>query len=443
MHNIWLIILREYITRVRKKSFILMSLLGPLLMAGIIVFSFWLNLEESENQKILVVDDNFPLYADLKDSKTIDYEVVELSLDKGLALLDASDYTALLYLNKKVLNNHAGQLYFKKTPSFRVQRSIEETIQQHTEIYNLKDFNISETDYRRLKKPFTIIPLKYDGENSTKTDILPAMVGWVFGIVIFMAVFLYSVQVMRGVIEEKTNRIVEVIISTVKPTQLLLGKIIGVGAVGITQFIIWAIVAGTAITVGQTIIMANTFNIETIAQQGGMTNEIQAKMLEENSINLTEFSKDDNVFNSLNRVNFPLMFGMFIFYFLGGYLLYSALMAAVGSAADNDTDTQQFVLPVTLPLMAAYIVSFSMFNNPESDIIVWMSIIPFTSPIIMIMRIAFGIEAGDIWQVYLSMFLLVVTFMIMVWTSAKIYRVGILMYGKKITLKDLVKWIRH
>ena len=442
MHNIWLIIKREYSTRVKKKSFILMSLLGPIIMAGIVIFSFWLNIEESENQKILVVDDNYPIYADLKDTKVIDYDVVDISLDKGLALLDASDYTALLYLNEKVLVNHAGQLYFKKTPSFRIKRSIEEAVQQHTEIYNLKDFNISETDYRRLKKPFTLVSLKYDGKDSSQTDIVPAMVGWIFGIIIFMAVFIYSVQVMRGVIEEKTNRIVEVIISTVKPTQLLLGKIIGVGAVGITQFIIWAILTGTAITIGQSVIMSNTLNAEMIAQQGGMTNQMQQQMIEENSINLAEFSKDDNVFNSIARVNFPLMFGLFIFYFIGGYLLYASLMAAIGSAADNDTDTQQFVLPTTFPLMLAYIVSLSMFNNPDSEIIVWMSIIPFTSPIIMIMRVAFGIESADIWQLYLSMFLLITTFLVMVWISAKVYRIGILMYGKKITFKDLLKWIR-
>jgi ABC-2 type transport system permease protein len=442
MSKTWLIIKREYLTRVRKKSFIIMSLLGPLLLAGVVIFSFWLNIKESDNQKIIVVDDNYPMFQGIDDTKYIDFEVQNISLDKALALLDVSDYTGVLYIPSNILNGHIAQLHFKKTPSVNIQRAIEQKCQQIIEMEKLEDFNIRESDYKRVKSPFYIQTLKFDGVNSTESDVLPAMVGWVFGIIIFMAVYLYSVQVMRGVIEEKTNRIVEVIISTVKPTQLLMGKIIGVGAVGLTQFVIWAFLSATGITIGQSVIMSQVYTTENVLSAENMTPAVQQQMLEENKLNFSEFSKDDNIFNSISRINFPLMLGLFIFYFIGGYLLYASMMAAVGSGADNDTDTQQFILPITFPLMLAYIVSISMFSNPESDIIVWMSIIPFTSPIIMIMRVAFGIESGDLWQVYLSMALLVATIALTVWASSKIYRIGILMYGKKLNYRDLIKWIK-
>lgn len=443
MSKTWLIIKREFSTRVRKRSFIIMSLLGPLLLAGVVVFSFWMNVKDSEDQKIIVVDSTYPLFKDIENTRTIEFEVMEVSLSKALALLDVSDYTGVLFIPDNILNSHGAQLHFKKTPSTNVQRIIERKCQQIIEIKNLSNFDISKADYLRLKSPFYLQTLKFDGDESKETDMLPAMVGWLFGIIIFMAVYLYSVQVMRGVIEEKTNRIVEVIISTVKPTQLLIGKIVGVGAVGLTQFLIWGILSVVGIGIGQSIVMSQVYTTDNVISEQTMTPNIQQEVLADNKVNFTEFSKDDNIFKSISRVNFPLMLSLFLFYFLGGYLLYASMMAAIGSGVDNDTDTQQFILPITFPLMIAYIASISMFNNPESDIIVWMSIIPFTSPIIMIMRVAFGIESGDLWQLYLSMALLIGSIAIMIWVSSKIYRVGILMYGKKLTYRDLLKWIKQ
>jgi ABC-2 type transport system permease protein len=233
-------------------------------------------------------------------------------------------------------------------------------------------------------------------------------------------------------------------ISSVKPFQLMLGKILGVAAVGLTQFVIWISLTLSILAVGQSIIIGTTYDASKLSETTVMTDNVRNSMLaNEDAINLTKFSKEDNFFNRLNRVNFPLMLGMFLFYFLGGYLLYSAMMAAVGSAVDNDTDTQQFILPITFPLLLAYISSFSVFSNPSSPIAVWMSIIPFTSPVIMLIRISFGIEAADLWQVWLSMFLLVATFILMVWISAKVYRTGILMYGKKPSFREMFKWIRY
>lgn len=443
MNKTWLIIKREYFSRVKKRSFIIMSLLGPLIMAGVIVFSLWLSLEESENQKILVVDDSYPLFKDLEGGELIQYEVQPIELEQALERMNTSDYTAVLHIPGDVYKVKRGLLYFKKQPSFRIQRLMEENLQQYIEIFKLKEFDFTETDYRKLKAPISLVTMKYDGEsgNAQETDMLPAIVGLVFSVLIYMFVFIYSVQVMRGVIEEKTSRIIEVIISSVKPFQLMLGKIIGVGGVGLTQFLIWIFLTIAIVITSQAVLIGDKYEASNITQTVSMTDEVREQLDQENAISLTELSKDDNLFNKIGRINFPLMISLFLFYFLGGFFLYSAMMAAVGSAVDNDTETQQFVLPITFPLLLSYIVAFSIFDNPSSPIAVWMSMIPFTSPVIMMIRVAFN--SVTIWEIALSMSLLVITFIFMVWVSARVYRTGILMYGKKASLSEIIKWIRY
>jgi len=420
-----------------------MSLLGPLIMAGVLTFALWTSLEESEDQKVLVVDDNYPFFENLDGSSKLTYNIMDVSLTQGEALLEVSDYTALLYLPKNILQSKSGQLIFKKQPSIKVQRQIEQNIQQYLELSKLKEFNISEVDYRRLKAPFDLLTFQFKGAGAEaeETNILPAIVGLVFGILIYFFIFMYSVQVMRGVIEEKTNRIIEVMISSVKPFQLMMGKIIGVGAVGLTQFALWILLTIVLAVGGQFAILANKYDASQVKTP--MTELVQQQVDQEQALNLTQLSQKDNLFNKIRRVNFPVMIAVFLFYFLGGYLLYSALMAAVGSAVDNDTDTQQFIFPITFPLLLAYILSFSVFENPSSDMAVWLSIIPLTSPVIMMIRVAVGIESADMWQVYLSMALLIGSFLGAVWMSGKIYRVGILMYGKKPTLREILKWINY
>lgn len=442
-NKIGLIIKREYFTRVRKKSFILMSVLGPLIMAGVLTFALWTSLEQSEDQKILIIDDNYPFFESLEGSSKLTYNVMDISLSKGEALLEISDYTALLYLPKNILQSKSGQLIFKKQPSIKVQRQIEQNIQQYLELSKLKEFDISESDYRRLRAPFNLLTFQFKGtgNEAKETNMLPAIVGLVFGILIYFFIFMYSVQVMRGVIEEKTNRIIEVMISSVKPFQLMMGKIIGVGAVGLTQFALWILLTITLAIGGQFLLLGNKYDASQI--NAPMTELVKEQVEQEQTINLNQLSQEDNLFNKIRRINFPVMIAVFIFYFLGGYLLYSALMAAVGSAVDNDTDTQQFIFPITFPLLLAYILSFNVFENPSSDMAVWLSIIPLTSPVIMMIRVAIGIESADMWQVYLSMALLIGSFLGAVWMSGKIYRVGILMYGKKPSIREILKWLNY
>ena len=442
-NKIGLIIRREYFTRVRKKSFIIMSLLGPLIMAGVLTFAMWTSIEESDDQKILVIDDNYPFFEKLDGSDKLSYSIMDISLPKGDALLEVSDYTALLYLPENILQSKSGQLIFKKQPSIKVQRQIEETVQQYLEISKLKEFDITEGDYNRLKAPFNLLTFQFKGvgAEAEETNMLPAIVGLVFGILIYFFIFMYSVQVMRGVIEEKTNRIIEVMISSVKPFQLMMGKIIGVGAVGLTQFALWILLTLVLALGGQFLVLGDKYDAAQVKTP--MTDMVQQQVDQEQSLNLTRLSQKDNLFNKIRRINFPVMIAVFMFYFLGGYLLYSALMAAVGSAVDNDTDTQQFIFPITFPLLLAYILSFNVFENPSSDMAIWLSIIPLTSPVIMMIRVAIGIESADMWQVYLSMALLIGSFIGAVWMSGKIYRVGILMYGKKPSLKEIFKWLKY
>ncbi len=412
-------------------------------MAGVLTFAMWTSIEESDDQKILVIDDNYPFFEKLDGSDKLSYSIMDISLPKGEALLEVSDYTALLYLPENILQSKSGQLIFKKQPSIKVQRQIEETVQQYLEISKLKEFDITEVDYNRLKAPFNLLTFQFKGAGAEaeETNMLPAIVGLVFGILIYFFIFMYSVQVMRGVIEEKTNRIIEVMISSVKPFQLMMGKIIGVGAVGLTQFALWILLTLVLALGGQFLVLGDKYDAAQVKTP--MTDMVQQQVDQEQSLNLTRLSQKDNLFNKIRRINFPVMIAVFIFYFLGGYLLYSALMAAVGSAVDNDTDTQQFIFPITFPLLLAYILSFNVFENPSSDMAIWLSIIPLTSPVIMMIRVAIGIESADMWQVYLSMALLVGSFIGAVWMSGKIYRVGILMYGKKPSLKEIFKWLKY
>ena len=238
---------------------------------------------------------------------------------------------------------------------------------------------------------------------------------------------------MRGVIEEKTNRIIEVIVSSVKPFQLMLGKILGIGAVGLTQFLLWIILSFGLSTVASTVLSKNDEPSKIEHSITKNSNKI--------AISPSNGSPAEQFFKAAETINFPFIIGTFLFYFLGGYLLYSALFAAVGSAVDNETETQQFMLPITLPLIFTFIMGMNIIvNNPDSPLSFWLSIIPFTSPIAMMIRIPFGVPG---WQIALSMFFLIVGFVFTTWVASRIYRVGILMYGKKVTYKELAKWFMY
>jgi ABC-2 type transport system permease protein len=266
--------------------------------------------------------------------------------------------------------------------------------------------------------------------------LLTTAVGFAGGIAIYMFIFLYGVQVMRGVIEEKTNRIVEVIISSVKPFQLMMGKILGIALVGLTQFMLWIVLTFLISSTITTYIAKEKMDAKNVAmslntqQANGIDKLSDTKEMEKSAM--------ESIMSNMDSINFPLVLTCFVIYFLGGYLLYSALFAAIGAAVDNETETQQFMLPVTIPLILSFVVAQSVITNPESQLSFWFSIIPLTSPVVMMVRVAFGVPT---WQLILSISLLILGFIGTTWLAARIYRTGILLYGKKVNYKELSKWL--
>ena len=463
MNKVNLIIQREYITRVKKKSFIIMSIIGPILFAALMIAPALLaQMEEDEYKKIVVIDDSYlfsPITSSdgeseitmLKDTKYISFDYrYDYSLEEAKAELKESSYYAILYIPKTVINMGTGQVqvFSYQQPNMGLKMHVANCIEKHLEDLKTRDkgteFGLSDDEMQQIIRAVNTtiqvntIKLSEDGtEKQTSTEV-SMILGYISGFLIYMFLFMYGTQVMRGVIEEKTSRIIEVIISSVKPFQLMLGKIIGVALVGLTQFLLWVILTFGLVTAAQAIFVDSSKIMEMTQEQ---TPDITQNVLDDDSKVPDEaVAKFDQAFKSIKNINFPLVLGMFLFYFLGGYLLYAAMFAAVGSAVDNETDTQQFMMPITIPLVLSIVVMISAINNPESSLTYWFSIIPFTSPVVMMVRIPFGVPIFDL---ILSMSLLIITFIFMVWFASKIYRTGILMYGKKVTYKELWKWIRY
>ena len=443
MNKTWLIIKREYLTRVKKKTFLLLTILGPMLMAGLFIFVTWLGMEERESHKVLVVDDQYPTFKGLKNQKDLEFVYGEYTLEDAKSTFYKSDFTAVLYLPENITYANTAILYFKKQPSLFVVKNIENEVEGIVENLKLDLFNIDKEAFEKVNTNFHLSSVKFTESGAEESvDMEKNAVGFVFGIFIYMFIFLYGVQVMRGVIEEKTNRIVEVIVCSVKPFQLMLGKIIGVAMVGFTQFLIWIVLTFALYSIAFSAIVGSEYSAEALMNSPQVSTQIAEQVQSNQAIEPSALIDKTNI---IERINFPLMLSMFAFYFLGGYLLYSAMFAAIGSAVDSETDVQQFMLPVTIPLIAAYVISIFVVQNPEGPAAFWFSIIPFTSPIVMMVRLAIGIGDGGIpfWEVGLSMGLLIATFFFVVWLAAKVYRVGILMYGKKPSVKELYKWIKQ
>jgi ABC-2 type transport system permease protein len=443
MNNIWLIIEREYLTRVKKTSFIVITLLGPLLLAAGLSIIIWMSISENIDHKVLVVDEKAPAFAGLKDRSNIKFNYANnTNLESAKTLFYESDYSCILYIPDNVLAGQTCKLYYKKQPSANVIRVIEDEVEGVVETLKLESFNIDPKVYHQVKSNFVLNAVKYaENGKEEELDKGKTFIGFALGAMIYIFIFLYAVQVMRGVIEEKSNRIIEVIVTSVKPFQLMFGKIVGVGLVSLTQFSLWILLTFGLFTVLQTTLFQEYYSAENLTEQVQVTPEVMEQMKAEQGA-VKGLMNPNNI---INRTNWPLMIGLFLFYFFGGYFLYSALFAAVGAAVDSETDTQQFMLPITFPLTMAYVMSTTIIQNPEGPIAFWLSIIPFTSPITMLVRVALGVGEGGIsvWEVILSMALLILGFVFTVWLAGKIYRTGILLYGKKVTYKELWKWITY
>lgn len=436
MRNIFLVIRREYLVRVKKKSFLVMTLLGPLLFVAFYATVFWVALGSVDTKTVQVLDESGLFRSKFKDSETLKFVFTDKSIDSAKASFHASDANALVYIPANVIKAPKSvRIYAAKNVSLDLKSDIEKVIEKEIEDIKLAEAGITHKilEDSRVNVSSETISLSDEGEKTSSSGAA-TVIGGVCAFLIYMSVFIYGTQVMRGITEEKTSRIVEVIISSVKPFQLMLGKIIGVALVGLTQFVLWILLTA-ALTSATSAILSNNISKESAKvaqemQKAQMPNQGMPGNNVENPV--TE------VLGAVASLNIALIVGCFLFYYLGGYLLYSALFGAVGAAVDNDADTQQFMLPITLPIIFSFVFAQFVLRDPDGTLAFWTSIIPFTSPIIMMVRIPFGVPA---WELALSMVLLILGFMGTTWVAARIYRVGILMYGKKVSYKELVKWI--
>ena len=420
MNKTFLIIKREFLVRVKKKSFIIMTILAPILMASLIIVPVLLSDTDQQKRLIGVYDSNpDKLSADLKDSENIHFTLLDdTEMDIFMNDPEQSNYYALLKIDSSNFT-----LYCSQQVGLNLRNSIENQLEKITERNKLKSAGINIEIIEEAKTDINIETKIVSSEGNTTSSSTEASIGIGFmtGILIYMFIFMYGTMVMRGVIEEKTNRIVEIIISSVKPFQLMIGKIMGVALVGLTQFFLWIVL---------TIFISSVAELMFID-----SSEIS------NSLNTADKSVVlQEVTRLTGGIDLVLIFISFIFYFLFGYLLYSSLFAAVGSAVDAEADTQQFMLPITIPLIFSFLLIQPVMDNPDGMLAFWLSIIPLTSPIIMMARLPFGVES---WQLILSMIILVIGFIATTYLAAKIYRTGILMYGKKISYKELWKWITY
>lgn len=447
MKKILLVIQREYLTRVRKRSFIVMTILGPILMASAFVVPMYLaTLTESETKVVSVLDETGWFYGRFSDTEAFNFRYTAKSLDDAKIDMLEKDEFALLYIPRRELTIPSSAiLYSMKQPGVDMKSYIRNVMSKEVELQklriNLDEMALSDEDRERamklpdlIKTNIELSTMKIDetgGEEETFTEIMMA-VAFVSGMIIYMFIFIFGAQVLRGVMEEKTSRIIEVMASSVRPFQLMMGKIVGIAMVGLTQFLLWVIFTFTIVSVFQ-LSFADQLpgpDVRMAINQQGM--DVAAAQADNTQI--------ARVFEIIDSIQYDVILLSFLFFFLGGYLLYAALFAAIGSAVDSESDTQQFMLPVTLPLFLAFIVANIAVYDPDGNIALWFSMIPFTSPVVMMARIPFGVPIEQIW---ISAGLLILGFILTTWLASRIYRTGILMYGKKVSYKELWKWITY
>ena len=444
MNKTFLILKQEYLKRVKKKSFIVLTLLVPFLMVGMFALIIFLTINNDKKERTIGVYDESGLFlGEFKSETYTKYLFIDKQkYDQLKGELKDAEYYALLYIPADIYTNNSAQLVSEKQVPMELNEQIERKLSRFIE-NDKRQKVIAETQIpdleERLAATKTNVSLKTlkiseSGEAKSSSSTVAFIASYAMGFIIYFFVFMYGAAVMRSVMEEKKSRIIEVIISSVKPVELMAGKIIGTALVGLTQVAIW-VVLGTVVMIG----VQSFFSPESAQQMGQSIMENQGQM----NPAMTQAAQPNEVMQvmeMISNLNIPLILFSFVFYFLAGYLLYSSLMGAIGAAVDNDEDSQQMIFPVTFPLILSIMVLFSIARNPEGSVAFWFSIIPFTSPVVMLARVPYGVPA---WELLLSMFLLVLTVVGAIAAAAKIYRVGLLMYGKKVNLKELIKWLRY
>jgi ABC-2 type transport system permease protein len=416
-------------------------------MAAMFIVPVYITQLEGDVKNIGVIDQSGLFSSKFVNTDNIAFETLTGDEDAAKVFLAEGDYYAVLFIPKTEISvPNTAKLFSTLQPNIIVKGYISEIMRKEVETLKLNASGIDPEILQSIKTSINLLTIKVNegGEEETSSTELSMAIGFVSGLLIYIFIFMYGALVMRGVIEEKTNRIVEVIVSSVKPFQLMMGKIVGVAMVGLTQFVLWIVFTLIIVTTFLSFYATemNTYR----SSQLNMQEEIMSSgMKQPGETSEMAGSQEINeslamVFNSIDSINFGVIVGMFLFFFIGGYLLYGALFAAIGSAVDNETDTQQFMLPLTVPLILSIILSQFIMVNPDGPAAFWLSIFPLTSPVIMMVRLPFGVPFLDL---SLSIGFMILGFIATTWLAAKIYRTGILMYGKKISYKELWKWLRY
>lgn len=436
MSKISIIAGREFNERVRKKSFIITTILMPVFFVGlIVVMALMMNFQQEEEKQITVLDKSGMVAPKLQNSGDLIFSTSESSFEELTAEKQDNLY-GILVIGENVIENPKNvQFYTYESSTINIEKSITDQIENILEEEKLKSYNIENLPQilAEIETPVSmqVSQITETGETKAVSNMVNIAIAYLFGLMIYMVVFLYGNMVMQGVIEEKSNKVLEVMVSSVKPFQLMMGKILGIAAVAVLQFVIWVV-----FIVGVGGALMNVFAGDMI--------EAAAAMQSGMPMDMTNMAMDADMASVINTITDPgyliRIFGGFLIFFIGGYLLYSAMFAAVGSAVDNEKDTQNLQLPISIPLILALVVMVNAMQDPNGQLAFWFSMIPFTSPVVMMARLPYGVPD---WQLWLSIALLFITFVGMVWLAGKIYRVGIFMYGKKPTLKELIKWSRY
>lgn len=448
MNKTLIIIGREFSTRVRKKSFLVLTIFVPILFAIFYAFLMWMLLKDDTQQRKIAVVNLSSIETPFQQVNNNTFEYADSIITAQGApdfLKQNKDYYAVIWIPEYVMNNADIPMYsFSQVPmelkneiASQLQKRIEDI--KRNKVITESQMPDLEAKLAATHSPVLVRTLKISdtGEAKESSSEIASVIGLVAGMVIYFFVFMYASQVMKGVIEEKTNRIIEVLVSSVKPFQFLLGKIIGVAAVGLVQFLIWLVFGFILIVIMQAFFLPG-LDLEALRNASDITGGFSAMQGTELSSAQMEIIR--KVALTIDPVFILKFLGAFLFYFIGGYLLYASLFAAIGAAVDNETDSQQFMTPLSIILVVGLYIGFTAMKSPESSLVLWSSIIPFTSPIVMLVRIPFGVPA---WEVALSMAVLVGSFIFFTWLSGKIYRIGILMYGKKVSWKELYKWLKY
>lgn len=437
MNKIGLIIKREYLRRVSKKSFILLTFLTPFLFAAMIFVPLWLStFKGSDIRNVAVIDTTGKYAALFEDTENYHFIRADKTLDEYRESKDKEVFAILSITGDLLSNPRAATIYSEKQVPAELSRMVNRTISKQLESEKLASFDIPNLEeiIKESKIDFDIQTIKWskDGGESTSSATVASIVGIVFTTIIYMFIMIYGAMVMQGVMEEKTNRIVEVMVSSVRPFDLMMGKIIGIGFVGLTQVFLWGIITTVLVTIGGFAFSGGSADIAAMQAAGQSVDMIDAGAL--------QASAENEIMSIIRSINLTDIGISFVIYFIGGYMLYASLFAAIGSAVDNQEDTQQFMMPIMILMLFALYAGLYSMENPDGPLAFWGSMIPLTSPVVMMIRVPFE---TPLWEKIVSVALLYATAFGIVWLSAKIYRVGILMYGKKPSIKEMAKWIRY